>query len=94
MAYHHLKSALIPRSGLLHGCVGVCAGCSHWATPVLLCAASHLQDVRCATLLSELVYKAADAPDELAFRQAQIKVEEAVGASLSHVRCHKSGGQR
>lgn len=52
------------------------------------------QDVRCATLLSELVYKAADAPDELAFRQAQVKVEEAVGASLSHVRCHKSGGQR
>jgi hypothetical protein len=53
-----------------------------------------MQDVRCATLLSELVYKAADAPDELAFRQAQVKVEEAVGASLSHVRCHKSGGQR
>lgn len=52
------------------------------------------QDVRCATLLSELVYKAADAPDEAAFRQAQVKVEEAVGASLSNVRCHKSGGQR
>jgi hypothetical protein len=52
------------------------------------------QDVRCATLLSELVYKAADAPDEATFRQAQVKVQEAVGASLSDVRCHKSGGQR
>lgn len=62
--------------------------------PRFCCAGSHLQDVRCATLLSELVYKAADARDELAFRQAQVKVEEAVGASLSHVRCHKSGGQR
>jgi hypothetical protein len=52
------------------------------------------QDVRCATLLSELVYKAADAPDEETFRQAQLQVQEAVGASLSDVRCHKSGGQR
>jgi hypothetical protein len=52
------------------------------------------QDVRCATLLSELVYRAAESPDEAAFREAQAKVQEAVGASLNDVRCHKSGGQR
>lgn len=52
------------------------------------------QDVRCATLLSELVYRAAESPDEAAFKTAQVTVEEAVGASLSDVRCHKSGGQR
>ena len=54
----------------------------------------YCQDVRCATLLSELVYRAAESADEAGFRQAQAAVEEAVGASLNHVRCHKSGGQR
>lgn len=55
---------------------------------------SSCQDVRCATLLSELVYRAAESADEADFRQAQVKVEQEVGATLSHVRCHKSGGQR
>jgi hypothetical protein len=59
-----------------------------------LCPNPSSQDVRFATLLSELVYRAADCTDEVAFHQAQAAVEQELGACLSHVRRHKSGGQR
>lgn len=52
------------------------------------------QDVLNSTLLSELVYRSCDCPDEDSFARAQAVVEGELGTQLRAVRRHKSGGQR
>jgi hypothetical protein len=52
------------------------------------------QDVRYATLLSELVYRAAECHTEERFAAHVTALESELGASLPNIKHHKTGGQR